>query len=80
MVGWHHQFNEHELEQTLGDCEGQGGLACCTPLGRKELGMTEQLNNNNLMCLMVICVFSSERCLFEPFDHFLNMLLVFVKL
>ena len=24
MVGWHHQFNQHELEQTLGDGERQG--------------------------------------------------------
>ena len=23
MVGWHHQFNGHELEQTPGDGEGQ---------------------------------------------------------
>ena len=23
MVGWHHQFNEHELGQTPGDGEGQ---------------------------------------------------------
>ena len=22
MVGWHHQLNGHELEQTLGDSEG----------------------------------------------------------
>ena len=35
----------HEFEQTLGDGEGQEGLACCSPRGRKELGMTEQLNN-----------------------------------
>ena len=27
MVGWHHQLNGHELEQTLGDGEGQGILA-----------------------------------------------------
>ena len=27
MVGWHHQFNGHELEQTLGDGEAQEGLA-----------------------------------------------------
>ena len=27
MVGWHHQLNGHEFEQTLGDGEGQGGLA-----------------------------------------------------
>ena len=24
MVRWHHQFNGHEFEQTLGDNEGQG--------------------------------------------------------
>ena len=29
MVGWHHQLNGHEFEQTLGDGEGQGNLACC---------------------------------------------------
>ena len=27
MVGWHHQLNGHEFEQTLGDSEGQGSLA-----------------------------------------------------
>ena len=26
MVGWHHQLNGHESEQTLGDSEGQGRL------------------------------------------------------
>ena len=30
MVGWHHRFHGHEFEQTLGDTEGQGGLACCS--------------------------------------------------
>ena len=29
IVGYH-QVNGHEFEQTLGDCEGQGSLACCT--------------------------------------------------
>ena len=31
MVGWYHLFNIHEFEQTLGDGERQGGLACCSP-------------------------------------------------
>ena len=31
MVGWHHQHNGHEFEQTLGDSEGQGSVACCNP-------------------------------------------------
>ena len=30
MVGWHHRLNGHEFEQTLGDSEGQGSLACCS--------------------------------------------------
>ena len=29
MVRSHHQLNGRELEQTLGDSEGQGGLECC---------------------------------------------------
>ena len=41
MVGWYHQFNGHEFEQTLGDGEGQGSLACCGPWGCKESDMTE---------------------------------------
>ena len=36
----HHQFNGHELEQTLGDSEGQGGLVCCSPWGRKDSDTT----------------------------------------
>ena len=31
MFGRHHWFNGHEFEQTLGDNEGQGSLACCSP-------------------------------------------------
>ena len=29
MVGWHHRLSGHDSEQTLGDSEGQGSLACC---------------------------------------------------
>ena len=36
-VGRHHQLNEHESEQALGDTERQGRLACCIPWGCKEL-------------------------------------------
>ena len=35
MVGWHHQLNGHEFEQALGVGDGQGSLACCSPLGRR---------------------------------------------
>ena len=47
MVGWYHQLNGHEFEQALGDSEGQGSLVCCSPWSRKELDMTEQLNDSN---------------------------------
>ena len=46
MVGWHHQLNGHEFEQTPGDAEGQGSLVCCSPWGRIELDTTERLNDN----------------------------------
>ena len=43
MAGWHHRLNGHEFWQTLEVGDGQGGLACCSPWGRKESGMTERL-------------------------------------
>ena len=48
MVGGHQQLNGHEFEQAPADSEGQGGLACCSPWGRKESDMTERLNENNM--------------------------------
>ena len=44
MVGWQHQPNGDEFEQALGVGDGQGGLAGCSPWGRKESDTTEQLN------------------------------------
>ena len=41
MVGWHHLLDGHEFEEALGVGDGQGGLACCSPWGRKELDTTE---------------------------------------
>ena len=46
MVGWYCWINEHEFEQIMGDGEGQGRLARCSPWGYKEWDMTEQLNFN----------------------------------
>ena len=40
MTGWHHRCTEHELGQTLGDGEGQGGMVCFSPWGCKELDVT----------------------------------------
>ena len=47
LVGWHHQLNGHEFEQSRGDGEGQGNLVCCSPWGRKESDTIEQLTNDN---------------------------------
>ena len=47
MVEWHHRLDGHEFERALGDGEGQGRLACCSPWGHKEWDTTEQLNNKN---------------------------------
>ena len=62
MVGWHHQLKGHEFEQTLGDDEGQGRLACYSPWGRKKSDTTEQLktatNGIGHPCL------TPDRCLF----------------
>ena len=51
MVGWHHWLNGQEFEQTPGDSEGQGSLACCSPWGSKELDTTEkQQQSNTAVC------------------------------
>ena len=48
---WHfgHKFylkvHGHELVQTLGDGEGQGGRACYSPKGCIESDITGRLNN-----------------------------------
>ena len=41
-------FNGHEFEQALGDSEGQGSRACCSPWDCKESDTTE-LNNNDMV-------------------------------
>ena len=51
MVGYHHQLRGHEPEQTPGDSEGQGRLACCSPQSRRvrhDLVTEQQQQQNNL--------------------------------
>ena len=36
MVGWHRQLNGQEFEQTPGDGDGQGSLACCRFMGSQS--------------------------------------------
>ena len=44
MAGWHHRLNGWEFEWTPEVGDGQGGLAYCSPWGRKESDMTERLD------------------------------------
>ena len=48
MVGWHHWLDGHEFEQTPGDGERQGSLACCSPWGCEESDTTKWLSNNTI--------------------------------
>ena len=41
MDGWHHRLNGYEFEQTPGDGEGQGSLACCSAWGSKETQLSD---------------------------------------
>ena len=52
IAGWHHQLDGWEFEWTLGDGDGQGGLAWCNSWGRKESDMTERLNWTELKALL----------------------------
>ena len=47
IAGWHHRCKGRDLGQMLGKGEGQGGLACRSPWGRKESDGTGQLNDGN---------------------------------
>ena len=47
MLGWHHQLDGCEFEQTLGDSEEQASLGCCSPWDRRESDMTWWQNNHH---------------------------------
>ena len=58
MVGWHHWLSGHESEQTLGDGEGQRGLACCSPgiaKGRTQRSAwTTATTNRRIRCTLIL--------------------------
>ena len=49
-IGWHQRLDGNGFEQTLGDSEGQGSLACFSPWDHKESDTIEQLNKNVRLC------------------------------
>ena len=64
MIGWHHQLNGHEFEQTPGDSETQGSLAGHSLWGQKESDVTERRNNNKIwmQVFVKVCIFTVHRC------------------
>ena len=84
MAGWHHQCNEHELGQTPGDDEGQGGLACCSPWGCKELEYdwaTEQLLFPSVSKVCSLCLhlysYPANRFISTIFSRFCTYVLIY---
>ena len=65
MVGWHHQLNGHEYEQTLGDGENES-LGCWILWGCKKLHTTEGLNNTIATWLSLISV---HQCTLKVFQE-----------
>ena len=66
MVGWHHQLNRHEFEQTLRDGQGQGSLVCRSPWGHKELGVTSWLTNNKWPFISFYIIWLNEHPSKDP--------------
>ena len=62
MVGWHYWLNGHEFESAPGVVDRQGGLACCSPWGRKDSDTTEQLNWTELHTLLRRTVYLLHIC------------------
>ena len=56
MVGWHRRLDGHKFGWTPGVGDGQGGLVCRSPWGRKESDLTERLNWVELISHYVICL------------------------
>ena len=54
MVGWHHWLNGCGFGWTPGVGDGLGSLACCSPWGRKESDMAEQLNWTELLIFLIV--------------------------
>ena len=63
MVGWHRRLYGHEFEQTPGDGEWQGSLACCSPWGCKGLDTTEWLKTAANTEMTELLKLSDKHCI-----------------
>ena len=74
VIGWHHQFNGHEVGQTSGGGEGQGGLVCCSPSDLKESDTTtEQVINLQIYSCLGNWIWDRETGLTFEIQCFLNV-------
>ena len=48
IVGWYHQLNGHEFEQTPGDGDGLRSLACCSPQGLEDLAIRLYIKSSHI--------------------------------
>ena len=62
------RLNGREFEQTQGDSEGQGSLACCSLWGLKESDTTEQLNDNKGLRINDSMIWKGNTWAFFPED------------
>ena len=61
MGGWHHQLDGHEFEQGPGVGDGQGGLACCGPWGRKSRTRLSHWTTSSLLGVTIGSGFGASR-------------------
>ena len=75
MIGWYHRLSGHEFEQAPGVGDGQGGLVCCSPWGRKnetrlsdwtELNWTDVDLRASLVAQQKRICLQCRRCRFHP--------------
>ena len=73
MVGQHHQLNEHEFEQTLGDSKGRWNLACCSPWGHRvgHNDWTRKLEiERNYLSLIIIYIINLQLKSYSYHEYF----------
>ena len=73
IVGWHHWLNGHEFEQTPGNSEGQGSLACFSPWSCKESDMSEWLKNEQKIAQQMSTVYNTHLLL----SYFIILIWIF---
>ena len=74
VVGWHHQLDGHEFEQTLGDGEGQGSLACCNPCGHSGRQLSDWTTTTKMISSFLLQSHSLYTTILLPLNKNSNIL------